>query len=51
LCQPGQRVDPYDQSALAAVLDDQGRVLLGWRHRFITGRWGWELPPRLGQLG
>jgi 8-oxo-dGTP pyrophosphatase MutT (NUDIX family) len=28
----------------ALVVDDQGRVLLIWRHRFITGRWGWETP-------
>jgi 8-oxo-dGTP pyrophosphatase MutT (NUDIX family) len=34
----------HRQSASAAVIDDQGRVLLLWRHRFITDRWGWELP-------
>ncbi|MFE0150885.1 NUDIX domain-containing protein [Nonomuraea sp. NPDC059007] len=28
----------------AAVTDDQGRVLLIWRHRFITDSWGWEIP-------
>lgn len=28
----------------AAVLDDSGRVLLIWRHRHITGSWGWEIP-------
>lgn len=28
----------------AVVLDEQRRVLLLWRHRFITGSWGWELP-------
>lgn len=22
----------------------EGRVLLLWRHRFITGTWGWEIP-------
>jgi 8-oxo-dGDP phosphatase len=31
------------QSAVTAVVD-RGRVLLLWRHRFITDRWGWELP-------
>jgi 8-oxo-dGTP pyrophosphatase MutT (NUDIX family) len=31
-------------SAGALVVDDQDRVLLIWRHRFITGRWGWEMP-------
>jgi len=30
--------------AAAVVLDDQDRVLLEWRHRFITGTWGWEIP-------
>jgi 8-oxo-dGDP phosphatase len=34
----------HRQSASAAVIDDRGRVLLLWRHRFITDRWGWELP-------
>jgi len=29
---------------LAAVLDDADRVLLLWRHRFIPGSDGWELP-------
>ncbi len=28
----------------AAVLDDAGRVLLMWRHRHVTGSWGWEIP-------
>lgn len=28
----------------AVVLDDQRRVLLMWRHRFITDAWGWEIP-------
>jgi ADP-ribose diphosphatase len=31
-------------SAGVAALDSQRRVLLIWRHRFITGRWGWEIP-------
>jgi hypothetical protein len=31
---------------LTAMLDDQDRVLLVWRYRFIPGTWGWELPPR-----
>ena len=30
---------------MALVLDDPGdRVLLVWRHRFIIGKWVWELP-------
>jgi 8-oxo-dGTP pyrophosphatase MutT (NUDIX family) len=28
----------------AVVLDDQRRVLLLWRHRFITDTWAWEIP-------
>ena len=28
----------------AVVTDGTGRVLLLWRHRFITGSWGWEIP-------
>ncbi len=31
-------------SVTAVVTDDDGRVLLLWRHRFITGSWGWEVP-------
>jgi 8-oxo-dGTP pyrophosphatase MutT (NUDIX family) len=26
------------------LLDDDGRVLMLWRHRFVPDRWGWELP-------
>ncbi|MYW06016.1 NUDIX hydrolase [Streptomyces sp. SID3343] len=29
--------------ALATIVDEQDRVLLLWRHRFITDTWGWEL--------
>ncbi|MGP4030338.1 NUDIX hydrolase [Actinomadura sp. 3N407] len=28
----------------AVVVDEQGRALLEWRHRFITDAWGWEIP-------
>jgi 8-oxo-dGTP pyrophosphatase MutT (NUDIX family) len=28
----------------AVVTDEQNRVLLIWRHRFITDTWGWEIP-------
>ncbi|MHA6764823.1 NUDIX hydrolase [Streptacidiphilus sp. PAMC 29251] len=31
-------------STTSVVTDDQGRFLLLWRHRFITDRWGWEVP-------
>lgn len=38
-------------SNTAVVTDDQDRVLLLWRHRFITGRWGWEVPGGWGDPG
>jgi 8-oxo-dGTP pyrophosphatase MutT (NUDIX family) len=28
----------------AVVVDGDRRVLLMWRHRFITSTWGWEIP-------
>ncbi|MEU0518898.1 NUDIX hydrolase [Streptosporangium sp. NPDC006007] len=28
----------------AVVTDERRRVLLIWRHRFITDSWGWEIP-------
>jgi 8-oxo-dGTP pyrophosphatase MutT (NUDIX family) len=47
----GQSIEHYvlrrPPVALTAVLDDQDRVLLVWRYRFITGAWGWELPSGL----
>jgi 8-oxo-dGTP pyrophosphatase MutT (NUDIX family) len=30
--------------AVAVVVDSENRVLMLWRHRFITDQWGWELP-------
>ncbi|RVX44528.1 ADP-ribose pyrophosphatase YjhB (NUDIX family) [Nonomuraea polychroma] len=36
-------------AAGAVVTDEQDRVLLIWRHRFITDSWGWEIP--LGKVG
>jgi len=30
--------------AVAVVLDEAERVLMLWRHRFVTDRFGWELP-------
>ena len=32
------------QVAITAVVDDDDRVLMLWRHRFVTDEWGWELP-------
>jgi 8-oxo-dGTP pyrophosphatase MutT (NUDIX family) len=31
-------------SAGAVLVDNQDRTLLIWRHRYITNRWGWEVP-------
>ncbi|WP_433169893.1 NUDIX domain-containing protein [Kribbella sp. CA-247076] len=32
------------RAAMVLAVDDQDRVLLMWRHRFIIDRWCWELP-------
>lgn len=32
------------RAAVVVVLDEQDRVLMMWRHRFIINRWVWELP-------
>ncbi|WP_030252969.1 NUDIX hydrolase [Streptomyces violens] len=37
--------------AVTAIVDDQRRVLMMWRHRFITDTWGWELPMGLIEEG
>lgn len=37
--------------AVAVVLDGDGRVLMLWRHRFVTGQWGWELPGGVVEAG
>lgn len=31
-------------AAIVVVLNDEDRVLMMWRHRFIVDRWVWELP-------
>lgn len=31
-------------AAMVAMLDDQDRVFMMWRHRFIPDVWNWELP-------
>jgi 8-oxo-dGDP phosphatase len=44
----GRRVDYHavrlSDVAAAVVTDDDDRVLLMWRHRFLTDTWAWELP-------
>jgi 8-oxo-dGTP pyrophosphatase MutT (NUDIX family) len=37
--------------ALAAVFDDQDRVLMVWRHRFVPDAFGWELPGGIVDAG
>jgi 8-oxo-dGTP pyrophosphatase MutT (NUDIX family) len=39
------------RAANIALLDDQDRVLLMWRHRFVPDRWGWEVPGGLADEG
>ncbi|MFJ4091623.1 NUDIX hydrolase [Kitasatospora sp. NPDC089913] len=38
-------------STTAVVTDEEGRFLLIFRHRFITGRWGWEVPAGWAEPG
>lgn len=37
--------------AITVVLDDQDRVLMLWRYRFVPDRWGWELPGGIVDAG
>lgn len=37
--------------AITAVLDDQERVLMLWRYRFVPDQWGWELPGGIVDAG
>jgi 8-oxo-dGTP pyrophosphatase MutT (NUDIX family) len=32
------------RAAVMVLVDEADRVLLLWRHRFVSDRWGWELP-------
>ena len=32
-----------DRIAVALIVDDQDRVLMLWRYRFVTEQWGYEL--------
>jgi 8-oxo-dGDP phosphatase len=44
----GVRFEQYvlraPRAAMTVVVDDDHRVLMMWRHRFIIDRWVWELP-------
>lgn len=32
------------RAAMMVLIDDEDRVLMMWRHRFLPDRWGWEIP-------
>ncbi|MEV4105548.1 NUDIX hydrolase [Nonomuraea sp. NPDC049649] len=40
-----------DRAAMTVLVDDQNRILMLWRHRFLFDRWGWELPGGLVEVG
>jgi 8-oxo-dGTP pyrophosphatase MutT (NUDIX family) len=44
----GMRFEQYvlriPRAAIVVVIDDDQRILMMWRHRFILDRWVWELP-------
>ncbi|MGW3494205.1 NUDIX domain-containing protein [Streptomyces sp. NPDC001020] len=37
--------------AVTAAVDEEERVLMMWRHRFVTDTWAWELPMGLVEDG
>jgi ADP-ribose pyrophosphatase YjhB (NUDIX family) len=39
-----RHVTRLHRSVAIVLVDEQDRVLLLWRHRFVQDRWGWELP-------
>ena len=45
------RVIRTPPGAGAVVTDEHRRVLLLWRHRFITDTWGWEIPVGMAEPG
>ncbi len=51
----GERIDYHavrlKYVAAAVVSNGDDRVLLMWRHRFLTDRWAWELPMGLIEPG
>lgn len=38
-------------AVIAVVVDDDDRVLMLWRHRFVADQWGWELPGGIPEEG
>lgn len=51
----GQRFEHHvvrmQRVAAAVVVNAEDRVLLMWRHRFITKTWGWEVPTGIIEAG
>jgi NUDIX domain len=51
----GRQLDHYllrlPPLTMTAMVDEQDRVLLLWRHRFIPDTWGWELPSGIAGRG
>jgi len=51
----GERIDYHairlSDVAAAVVTDAEHRVLLMWRHRFLTDTWAWELPMGIVEPG
>ena len=39
------------RAAVMALVDEQSRVLLVWRHQLVPDRWGWEVPGGLVDEG
>lgn len=39
------------RAVIGLVLDDNDRVLMLWRHRFVSDQWGWELPGGIVDAG
>lgn len=51
----GQRFEHHvvrlNPASVVAVIDSADRALMLWRHRFVSDRWGWELPGGLVDEG
>jgi 8-oxo-dGTP pyrophosphatase MutT (NUDIX family) len=41
----------FPRRSVGVVVVRDGRVLLLWRHRFATDRWGWEIPAGWAEVG
>lgn len=51
----GRRIDHHvlrtRDAASCVVVNDRAEVLLIWRHRFVIGRWVWEIPSGIVEDG